>query len=63
MLSPLSRETGSLHSSIAKLAPVIRQTLSSSYTLVVLGTDQSCQRQGDQDDKPVGGIDPERLDL
>src|SRR5260370_34994748 len=44
-------------------APVIRQTLSSSRTLGALGADQPGQRQGDQDDEPVGGVDPERLDL
>src|SRR3989442_15376083 len=44
-------------------APVIRQTLSSSYTLGTLGADQAGQPQGDQDDEPSGGVDPERLDL
>jgi hypothetical protein len=32
-------------------------------SLGALGTDQPGQRQGDQDDEPGGGVDPERLDL
>jgi Domain of unknown function (DUF5060) len=31
--------------------------------LGALGADQAGQRKGDQDDKPVGGVDPERLNL
>ena len=32
-------------------------------TLAALRADQPGQRQGDQDDEPGGGVDPERLDL
>lgn len=48
---------------IAESSPVIRQTLTSSYILVVFGADQPCQSQSDQNNESVGGIDPECLDL
>jgi hypothetical protein len=31
--------------------------------LSTLGANQTCQSQSDQNDKPVGGVDPERLNL